>query len=217
MTKNRFSTIFGILLLIATGLGVAVAQPSFAANTSASATCNTSSTTNLTLFVGEQLTITTSGLCTRLNGDNGGLGGTGTLTYILGGITWNYPIGAGGTPGLANPSTVIYTGTVVGGARVEIRDSGGGGVIQAWNITVTAEPVPETTSIDTGVPALLQQFGKPVIGTCSEAAPDSLNWSGVSSGGWSESWAQWMNSGSGGAVCARTLVYNTSQSRWIVG
>jgi hypothetical protein len=39
----------------------------------------------------------------------------------------------------------------------------------------------------------------------------------VSSGGWGESWAQWMNAGQGGAVCTRTLFYSAAQSRWIVG
>jgi hypothetical protein len=62
-----------------------------------------------------------------------------------------------------------------------------------------------------------QQLGRPIVGTCAEAAPASLNWAGVASGGWGESWAQWMNGGLGGAVCTRTLVYSTSQSRWILG
>lgn len=68
------------------------------------------------------------------------------------------------------------------------------------------------------VPApVIQQFSRPATGTCTAAAPASLNWSGVASGGWGESWAQWMNSGTGGAVCTRTLVYSTAQSEWVVG
>jgi hypothetical protein len=63
---------------------------------------------------------------------------------------------------------------------------------------------------------LLQQFGKPSSGTCDAAAPATLNWSSVSAGGWSESWAQWVNNGNGGAVCTRTLSYSTTQSRWVV-
>ena len=196
---------------------VAVASTAHAASTSATATCNTSSTTNLTLYVGDQLTITTSGLCTRILGADGGLGGTGTLTYVNGGNTVNYPIGTGGTPGLDNPSTVIYTGTVVGGARVEIRDSGGGGVIQSWVVTVVTAPAPTSDSSSPAPPSpIIQQFGKPASGTCDEAASDDLNWSGVSSGGWSESWGQWMNGGTGGAVCTRELVYSTSRGGWTV-
>ncbi|HEY7822433.1 MAG TPA: hypothetical protein VIG24_06360 [Acidimicrobiia bacterium] len=63
---------------------------------------------------------------------------------------------------------------------------------------------------------LIQQIGVPESGTCDEAASDNLNWSGVASGGWGESWAQWINDGDGGFVCTRTLVYNTSQAAWEV-
>ena len=63
---------------------------------------------------------------------------------------------------------------------------------------------------------IFQQFGKPASGTCDAAAPATLNWSGVASGGWSESWAQWMNGGNGGAVCTRTLGYSTSTGKWVV-
>ncbi len=73
-------------------------------------------------------------------------------------------------------------------------------------------------SASTSAPApIVQQFGKPVIGTCAAAAPELLNWSGVANGGWGESWAQWINAGSGGAVCSRTLVYSNAQGRWMVG
>ena len=74
-----------------------------------------------------------------------------------------------------------------------------------------------TTSIDNAGPTpLIQQFGRPAFGTCDAAAPEDLDWSGIPSGGWGESWAQWMNGGTGGAVCTRTLTYSTAQSRWVV-
>ena len=63
---------------------------------------------------------------------------------------------------------------------------------------------------------ILQQFGVPATGTCDEAAPESLNWWGVASGRWRESWAAWMNDGKGGAVCTRTLRYSTLQAKWNV-
>jgi hypothetical protein len=66
-------------------------------------------------------------------------------------------------------------------------------------------------------PPVMQQFGMPVSGTCEAAAPIVLNWGGAGSGGWGNSWAQWMNGGSGGAVCTRTLVYSDALGRWIVG
>ena len=63
---------------------------------------------------------------------------------------------------------------------------------------------------------VIQQFGRPLTVTCDTAASESLNWWGVASGGWSQSWATWMNDGRGGAVCTRTLRYSTVQSQWIV-
>ncbi len=63
-------------------------------------------------------------------------------------------------------------------------------------------------------PPVLQQFGQPGSGTCDAAASPELNWGGVTSGGWGVSWAQWMNGGTGGAVCTRTLSYVPSLGRW---
>jgi len=87
-----------------------------------------------------------------------------------------------------------------------ITSGGGGGGGSSSSSSASSAPAP-----------IFQQFGKPASGTCAEAASDSLNWSGVASGGWSESWAQWMNGGTGGAVCTRTLVYSTSQGAWTLG
>jgi len=73
----------------------------------------------------------------------------------------------------------------------------------------------EGSSAETPAP-LIQQFGMPDSGSCADAAPNDVDWAGVSSGGWGQSWAQWMNNGQGGAVCTRTLVYRNSQSRWVL-
>jgi hypothetical protein len=64
---------------------------------------------------------------------------------------------------------------------------------------------------------ILQQFGAPTAGTCAQSQPAGLDWSDVASGGWSESWAEWVNDGWGGAVCTRTLVYSESSGTWTVG
>ena len=86
-----------------------------------------------------------------------------------------------------------------------VSSSGGGGGSSS-DLTSTSIPAP-----------IFQQFGKPASGTCDAAAPATLNWSGVASGGWGESWAQWMNGGNGGAVCTRTLVYSSNLGSWNVG
>lgn len=68
-----------------------------------------------------------------------------------------------------------------------------------------------------GGPAeILQAFGLPASGTCATSQPANINWAGVGSGGWANSWAQWVNGGKGGPVCIRTLVYSTTQAKWIV-
>jgi len=86
-----------------------------------------------------------------------------------------------------------------------------------WSFTVSYA-VPSQGSVETvaGPGSHIQQFAMPETGTCDEAQPEGLNWGGVASGGWSDSWAQWMNDGEGGEVCTRTLIYNTSKAAWEV-
>jgi hypothetical protein len=113
-----------------------------------------------------------------------------------------------------------YTSAYIGGDRAE--NVGSGWYPGATRAFTFATYVLTSSSSSSSVPAtgpadVTQQFGRPIADTCNAAAPESLNWSGVSSGGWGESWAQWMNGGSGGPVCTRTLVYSTAQSKWIVG
>lgn len=89
--------------------------------------------------------------------------------------------------------TVIYNGVFY--VAVQSGDGGGSAELSA--------PHPH-----------LQQFGKPYTGTCDEAASDDLNWSGVGSGGWSESWGRW--EGYAGPICTRTLVYSNALAKWTV-
>lgn len=62
--------------------------------------------------------------------------------------------------------------------------------------------------------APLQQFGVPANTQqvqCADLAPDSVNEPGIAhltDQGWSLSWAQWVNNGSGGPVCSRQPYYN---------
>lgn len=67
-----------------------------------------------------------------------------------------------------------------------------------------------------GPAPVTQQVGMPASMTCSTFVDKSLNWAGVPDGGWTSSWAQWVNGGKGGAVCTRTLTYSTTQMRWVL-
>lgn len=84
-------------------------------------------------------------------------------------------------------------------------------------LTLSGTENPAPTSSGPTPPPVLQQIPLPLGGTCTDVDRPDLNWAGVESGGWGESWAQWVNDGAGGPVCVRTLVYNSSRGRWMVG
>jgi len=67
-----------------------------------------------------------------------------------------------------------------------------------------------------GPPPVLQQVPVPASGSCADVDDSQYNWGGAGSGGWSESWAQWANAGSGGPICTRTLIYNPSFGIWVI-
>ena len=67
-----------------------------------------------------------------------------------------------------------------------------------------------------GPPPVLQQVPVPASGSCADVEDSQYNWGGAGSGGWSKSWAQWANAGSGGPICTRTLIYNPSFGIWVV-
>jgi len=62
---------------------------------------------------------------------------------------------------------------------------------------------------------VIHQIGQPGTG-CDAVDRDDLNWAGVTSGGWSASWAQWENLGQGGPICTRTLAYDQQRATWTV-
>jgi hypothetical protein len=55
--------------------------------------------------------------------------------------------------------------------------------------------------------------------TCGQMAPAWVNWPGIANQqnqGWSASWQQWPNGGTGGMVCVRQPFYTTSGT-WSAG
>lgn len=65
-------------------------------------------------------------------------------------------------------------------------------------------------------PPVLQQVGLLPGQRCADLVAPELNWAEVSSGGWSQSWAEWAVPTTGGFVCSRELFYDSSRSRWAV-
>ena len=51
----------------------------------------------------------------------------------------------------------------------------------------------------------IQQVGVPASGSCEDVPSTVGHWVGAPVGGWSLSWASWINDGQGGPVCTREL------------
>ncbi len=51
----------------------------------------------------------------------------------------------------------------------------------------------------------LQQVGVPASGSCADVPSTVGHWIGAPIGGWSLTWAEWINEGQGGPVCSREL------------
>ena len=186
-------------------LGFLSAMPATAATLQTiNVDCNSSGNPRPTMFVGDTLIIA------QTNCDS----------FIAGGPAGQFLYGspgseiAGTSGSLSSGQVVVFSATTPSTIFAPTGVSLYRGPVEAVAMIIT---VLEAPSPSDGPPPEIQQFGKPASGTCNAAAPTTLNWSGVASGGWSESWSPWMNNGNGGAVCTRTLTYSSSQSKWIVG
>ena len=67
-------------------------------------------------------------------------------------------------------------------------------------VSVVTEPVEAPPAHD-----YFQQVGVPASGSCADVPAWVGHWSGYPIGGWSKSWAQWINGGRGGSVCTREV------------
>lgn len=81
---------------------------------------------------------------------------------------------------------------------------------EAFGVPRVSTPESEDAPAD-----VIQQFGRTDAHTCDAMANSALNWAGAAAGGWANSWAQWMNEGTGGFVCTRSL-YWTPSDQWAV-
>ena len=107
---------------------------------------------------------------------------------------------------ITTPDPTLFT--ISGPGTITFTAYGDTSVLTPLELSITVTVIPGD-----GPPDVLQQVGAPRSGTCVDVADANLNWSGAPSGGWTMSWAQWVNNGSGGAVCTRSLYWLTS-GRW---
>jgi len=73
--------------------------------------------------------------------------------------------------------------------------------------------LPGTGLAGSGPPDVLQQVGVPPSGQCLDVDDSDASFLGFV-GGWSKSWAEWINEGAGGGVCTRTLSYHAGTGQW---
>ena len=73
--------------------------------------------------------------------------------------------------------------------------------------------LPGTVLGGSGPPNVLQQTGVPSSGQCADVDDSDARFLGYA-GGWSKSWAAWINQDTGGEVCTRTLTYQAGPGVW---
>jgi len=73
--------------------------------------------------------------------------------------------------------------------------------------------LPGTGLAGSGPPDVLQQVGVPSSGQCVDVDDSDASFLGYG-GGWSKTWAEWINQGTGGEVCTRTLSYHAGTGQW---
>lgn len=196
-------------LLTAAPASAATYSTTISVNGACVATVTSGSAIPVTLQPGDQITIASgaSGTCSLEISGPANLTGWVINSVNFSGVSSHYEALTMG------PTWVVTAGS----ASADIyTKSGAGRVTTLASLTAGGGGSSSSSSAaGSGPAAVVQQFARPTSGTCDAAQPVGLNWSGVASGGWSESWAEWANSGTGGAVCTRTLSY--SSGAWRIG
>lgn len=121
---------------------------------------------------------------------------SGPGTYTTSGTTYT-------VPGLNPASTYRIT--------LSAKNSRGWGLTTTLSVQGSGAEDPDQTP-----PAIIQQVGLPVTGQCADVVGTRFGTQTPISGGWTASWARWMNDGLGGAVCTRMLAYSNAQGRWVL-
>ena len=109
-------------------------------------------------------------------------------------------VGVSGTVTVASDNAASMTApSALGSYTIQFT----GGSDPAMSLTVTNDPI---TPAPLPVPIIgLQQVGVPASGDCADVPVTVGHDQGFPIGGWSKSWSQWINNGTGGTVCTRTV------------
>lgn len=109
-------------------------------------------------------------------------------------------VGVSGTVTVASDNAASMTApSALGSYTIQFT----GGSDPAMSLTVTNDPIAPAPP---PVPIIgLQQMGVPASGDCADVPVTVGHDQGFPIGGWSKSWSQWINNGTGGPVCTRTV------------
>ena len=125
---------------------------------------------------------------------------SGSTTYETGSNETSFAI-----PGLDQSSAYTIT--------LQAENTHGWGLSTTVSIGSTGG---DDDEMDQTPPAIIQQVGLPPSGVCDDVVDGMFGTQTYVRGGWTRSWATWMNGGLGGAICTRMLVYSNAQGRWIL-
>jgi len=131
----------------------------------------------------------------------------GTLPYVI--VQGTVGAFAGSGTRLANGGSATFTLGSTSGLMIVQAFSAGAPRI---TVTVTTDVIPEPTVHDE-----FQQVGVPASGDCADVPPTVGHYPGYPIGGWSRSWAQWINNGAGGPVCTREVEESPDGTIVLVG
>lgn len=79
--------------------------------------------------------------------------------------------------------------------------------IATGDYSTYAVAAPSTDQADQRPPDRVQQLPRQADESCDRVDDSGLEWGTGLTGGWGPSWAEWVNGGTGGFVCNRTLTY----------
>ena len=138
-----------------------------------------------------------------------------TIEAVVNGLTRSVWLSqtAAGTGGSLTDQ-YLYNATSGSTTSFSSMNAGARSFLIARSFDPTADP--SASNADQSPPVVLQQTGVLPGQRCEDLVAPELNWAGVSSGGWGQSWAEWAVPITGGAVCVRELFYDAPRSRWAV-
>ncbi len=133
-------------------------------------------------------------------------------SWTAGVIAEDFGTGSASTQILDGASRTLTMGTVGSGA-INFQ-------LYSPAATVTISVIVVDPAVEVVVPRVIvlhdefQQVGLPASGSCADVPSPVGHYPGFPFGGWSQSWAQWINGGAGGPVCTRELYFDQSAGEW---